>query len=70
MDSTNTLISKDFEIGELNPEISPKNETIILPFSIKIPDEFIQSFDYEKNKRENIFVRNYISLEAEELSWP
>jgi len=47
-----------------------KHKTIIFPFSIDIPNNFIQSFDYEKNERENYFVTNYISLEADELVWP
>jgi hypothetical protein len=69
-ETTKILFEKSFEIGELNSQIAPKNKFIILPFSIDIPNDFVQSFDYEKNERENIFVTNYISLEADELRWP
>ena len=69
-ESTRTLQNKDIEIGELNPEVCPKNQTIVLPFSIDIPDDFIQNFTYEKKKNESIFVTNSISLKADELSWP
>ncbi len=66
-ETTRILFEKSFEIGELNSEIAPKNQSIILPFSIDIPDDFLQSFDYVKNEKENISVTNYISLEADEL---
>ena len=49
-ETTRILFEKSFEIGELNSEIAPKNQSIIFPFSIDIPDDFLQSFDYEKMK--------------------
>jgi hypothetical protein len=69
-ETTNKFFETSFETGELNSEIAPKNRLIILPFSIDIPNDFVQSFEYAKNERENIFVTNYISVEADELRWP
>ena len=68
--TSNIIFEKSFDIGEQNSQIAPRNKFIILPFSIKILNDFVQSFDYEKNERENILVTNYISLEADELRWP